>query len=138
MKIGTIAAALAGGIVMFLLGYLFFGFLFADYFKANMVEYPGLTKDPPVIWAIFLFNLAWAWLIAWVVDRSNLAGWAQGAKTGAIVMFVLAVGINLEFQAFMNVHKALAPLLVHILIVTVMGTGAGAAIGYVIGYFNKK
>jgi hypothetical protein len=50
MKIGTLAAALAGGIVMFLLGFLFFGILFAEYFRTNMVEYPGLVKDPPLVW----------------------------------------------------------------------------------------
>jgi hypothetical protein len=138
MKIGTLAAALAGGIVMFLLGFLFFGVLFADYFRANMVQYPGLEKDPPLIWAIFLFNVAWAWLIAWVADRSGGVSWAEGAKVGAIVMFVLGVGIDLEFYAFMNIHKALAPMLAHILIVTLMGAVAGAVIGFVLGFFNRR
>ncbi len=156
MKVGTLVAALAGGIVMFGLGFLFFGLLFAEYFKANTTEYPGLVKDPPLVWAIFLFNLAWAWLIAWVVDRSGAAPttpsaeaaatppraggelWAEGAKVGAIVLFVLGVGINLEFHAFMHLHKELAPMLLHILIVTVMGAVAGAVIGVVLGYFNKK
>lgn len=138
MKVGTLVAALVGGIVMFGLGFLFFGVLFADYFKANTIDYPGLVKDPPVVWAIFLFNLAWAWLIAWVVDRSNLGGWAEGAKAGAIIMFVLALGIDLEFQAFMNIHKELAPLILHIGIVTVMGAVAGAVIGLVLDYFNKR
>ncbi|MGB7068664.1 MAG: hypothetical protein WBD22_04160 [Pyrinomonadaceae bacterium] len=138
MKIGTLAGALAGGIVMFLLGFLFFGLLFADYFKGNTVEYAGLVKDPPLVWAIFLFNLAWAWLIAWFIDRTDLSGWAEGVKAGAIVMFVLGLGMNLEFHAFMNIHKALAPLLVHILIVTGMGAVAGAVIGWVQAYFKKR
>lgn len=138
MKIGTLAAALAGGIVMFLLGFLFFGVLFADYFKANMVQYPGLEKNPPLVWAIFLFNLAWGWLIAWVVDRSGPAGWAEGAKVGSITMFVIGVGIDLEFQAFMNVHKALAPMLVHIILVIVMGAAAGAVIGLVFDIFGRR
>jgi hypothetical protein len=138
MKVGTLVAALAGGIVMFGLGFLFFGVLFAEYFKANTIDYPGLVKDPPVIWAIFLFNLVWAWLIAWVVDRSNLGGWAEGAKAGAIIMFVLALGIDLEFQAFMNIHKEVAPMILHIGIVTVMGAVAGAVIALVLGYFDKS
>jgi hypothetical protein len=140
MKIGTLVAALAGGIVMFGLGFLFFGVLFAEYFMANTTQYPGLVKDPPVVWAIFLFNLAWAWLVAWVVERSapTIQLWAEGAKVGAIVLFVLGVGIDLEFHAFMHLHKELAPMLLHILIVTFMGAVAGAVIGWIIGYFNRR
>lgn len=137
MKVGTLVAALAGGIVMFGLGFLFFGLLFADYFKANTIDYPGLVKDPPLVWAIFLFSLAWGWLIAWVVDRSNLGGWGEGAKAGAIIMFVLALGIDLEFHAFMNLHKEFAPMILHIGIVTIMGAVAGAVVGLVLDYFNK-
>lgn len=138
MKIGTLAAALAGGIVLFLVGFLFFGLLLADYFRANMVEYPGLVKDPPLVWAIFLFNLAWGWLVTWVVDRSGVVGWAEGAKVGAIVLFIIGVGVDLEFHAFMNVHKALAPMLVHILIVTVMGAIAGAVVGLILKFFAGR
>ena len=137
MKIGTLLGALAGGIVMFLLGFLFFGILFAEYFKANTVVYPGLVKDPPVFWAIFLFNLVWAYLIAWAMEYAGRSGWGEGAKAGAVVMFILGVGINLEFYSFMNVHKELAPLLLHVLIVTFMGAVAGAVIGLVRGYLSK-
>lgn len=139
MKIGTILAALAGGIVMFGLGFVFFAVLFATYFQENMIQYPGLMKDPPVIWAIFLFNFVWAWLIALVLDHwAKLSGWGEGAKAGAIVMFVIALGMNLDFYAFLNFHKSLAPVIVHLIIVTVMGAIAGAVIGLVLGYFNKK
>ncbi len=138
MKIGTLVAAVVGGIVMFLLGYLFFGFLLADYFKANTIEYAGLVKDPPGVVLIFVFNLVWAWLIAWVMDYGGRSGWAEGAKAGAIIMFVLSLGINIEFEAFMNVHKALTPIIVHLLIVTVMGAISGAVIGLVGGFFSRK
>lgn len=136
MKIGVLAAALAGGLVMFLLGFLFFGFLFADSSRANMVEPASLQKNPPLVWAILLFNLAWGWLIAWIVDKTR-GGWAEGAKTGAIVMFILAAGIDLEFHAFVNVRKELAPFLVHILIITFMGMVAGAVSGAVLGVFQQ-
>lgn len=137
MKIGTLLGALAGAIVMFGLGFLFFVVLFGDYFKANMIAYPGLEKDPPVFWAIFSFNLVWAYLIAWAMEYAGRSGWGEGAKAGAIVMFIIVVGLNLEFYSFMNVHKELAPVLLHVLIVTFMGAVAGAVIGLVRGYFNK-
>jgi hypothetical protein len=138
MKLGTLLGALAGGIVLFLLGFLFFGYLLADYFRANTIEYPGLVKDPPLIWAIFLFNFVWGWLIAFVLEYAGRRGWGEGAKIGAIVMFLLALGSFLQFHAFMNVHKELAPMLAHILVVTFMGAVGGAVIGWVQGFFNTE
>ena len=60
MKLSTIVAALVGAVVMFLLGWLFFGLLLATYFNSNMIKYPGLAKDPPDFICLFLFNLVWA------------------------------------------------------------------------------
>src|SRR5688572_20630386 len=99
MKIGTVLGAVVGGIVMFLLGFLFFGVLLADFFKANTIVYPGLLKDPPVIALIFLFNLVWAWLISWVLEFAGRSGWGEGARAGAIIMFLIALGNGVEFEA---------------------------------------
>ena len=138
MKIGTLVAAIAGGIVMFLLGGLSFGFLLADYFMSNTIEYAGLAKKPASLPLIFLFNVVWAWLIAFVLDYAGRSGWAEGAKAGAIVMFVIGLAINLEYEAFMNLHRSMTPMLVHILLLTIMGTISGAVIGLVLGVFNRK
>ena len=133
MNVRTIIAALAGGVTMFLLGFVFFGLLFAEYFRSNMVQYPGLDKDPPVFWAIFLFNLAWAAIIAFVLDYAGRGGWAEGAKVGAIIMALIAIAANFDFFAFLNIHKTVAPILVHVLVVTVIGGLTGAVIGLVKG-----
>lgn len=138
MKIGTIAGAIAGGITMFLLGFVVFAVLLESYFRANMTVYSGLEKDPPVFWAIFLFNLTWAALIAFALDYAGRSGWAEGAKVGTIIMFLLALGTNLDFFAFLNIHKAAAPMIVHTLVVAIMGGVTGAVVGAVMGMFNRK
>jgi len=138
MKIGTIVAGIAGGIVMFLLGFLFFGYLLSDYFKANTIQYAGLMKDPPIIPFIFMFNLVWAWLIAFILEYGGRTGWAEGAKIGAITLFMISLGINIEFEAFMNVHESMAPILVQLVVIIVMGLIAGAVIGLVQGKFSQK
>lgn len=139
MKVSTLAAAFAGGFVMFLLGFVFYVVVFADYFRDNMVQYPGLMKDPPIFWSIFLFNLVWAYLIALVLDHwAGLSGWAEGAKAGAIIMFLSGLAMNLDFFAFLNMHRSFTPILVHLLVIMVMGAGAGTVIGLVLGYFNKR
>jgi hypothetical protein len=137
MKIGTLLAALAGGIVMFLLGFLLFGVLLADFFTKNTVQYPGLMKDPPAFWAIFLFNLVWAWLIAWIVERSQASGWAVGAKIGAIALFTIGVGTDLDYLAFMHIYTSITPILVHLIVATILGAVAGAVIGLVMERFGR-
>jgi hypothetical protein len=138
MKIGTIVAALVGGIVMFGLGGLVFGMMLNDYFRSNMVEYAGLAKDPPLLWVVFLFNLTWAALIAFVLDYAGRSGWAEGVKVGTIVMFLLSLGIDLDLFAFLNFHKSLAPMVYHILIVSLMGAVTGSVIGLIMEVFNKR
>lgn len=138
MKIGTIVGALVGGIVMFLLGFLIFGVLFTEYFRANTIQYAGLEKDPPVFWAIFLFNVVWAYLIAFVLEYAGRTGWGEGAKVGAIIMFLLGLGLDIEFHAFMNIHKEVGPMIFHVLILTVMGAITGAVIGLVASFFDRQ
>ena len=138
MKIGTILAALAGGVIMFLLGFLFFGILLMSFFNEHTVKHVGLIKDPPEIPLIFLFNLVWAWLIAIVMGWAGIKGLAGGAKAGAVVMFLLYLGGNLQQYAFMNLYTSLMPMVVSVLVVTVMGAVAGAVMGLVLGFFNKK
>ncbi len=137
MKFGTILAAVAGGVVMFLLGFLFFAVLLANFFAGYMVQYQGLMKDPPEIPLIFLFNLVWAWLIAFVMEWAGIRSFASGAKAGAAIMFALALGGNLQYYAFMNLHTSIVPLIVDVLVVTVMGAVAGAVISLILGFFNK-
>ncbi|MEQ1764525.1 MAG: hypothetical protein ABL984_15450 [Pyrinomonadaceae bacterium] len=138
MKLGTLLGALAGGIIMFLTGYLFFGFLFADFFMANSNQYPGLIKDPPNVLLIFLFNLVWAWIISFVMEYSNREiSPMGGAILGAVLMFAIALGMDIEYEAFMNIHKSFAPLVAHMVFVAVMGALAGTVIAVIQQKFNR-
>ena len=138
MKIGTLVAAIVGGLVMFCIGGLVFGFLLGEYFRANTIEYAGLVKDPPLMWLIFLFNVVWAWIIAYVMEYGGRSGVAEGAKIGAILLFAITLGLDIEFEAFMNVHRSFSPMLVQLAIVIVMGAISGAVIGWVVGFFDRR
>ena len=138
MKLSTILGAIAGGIAMFLVGYLFFGFLFADFFMANSNQYPGLMKDPPNVLLIFLFNLVWAWIIAFVMEYSiREVSPIGGAILGAVLMFAIALGMDIEYEAFMNMHKSFVPLIAHMVIVAFMGALAGIVIAMIHRKFNR-
>lgn len=50
----ALLAALAGAVTSFLAGWLIYGILLMDFYKANTIVYEGLMKEPPVLWGIFV------------------------------------------------------------------------------------
>ncbi len=140
MIIRVLAATVAGGIVFFFLGWLIFGLLLAEFMKAHTINYPGLLKEPmPDMIALAVANLAWAWLIAFIFDYwAGIKTFVTGLKGGALIMFPLILGINLQYLAFMNLYQGLAPLIVDVIGATVMGAISGGVIGLVLGMVGKK
>lgn len=141
MKVSTIVAALVGAVVMFLLGWLFFGVLLSSYMEANIpkaVKDSGMMRAQPEFICLFLFNLVWAWLLAIIFDYwAGVRDFIRGAKIGALIMFLLALGVNLQYCAFMNYHDNWTMIIIDILVVAVMGAITGGVMGLVLGYFNK-
>jgi hypothetical protein len=140
MNLRTIVAAFVGAIVMFLLGWLFFGLLLMEYFKGQMINYPGLMIDPPRFVCIFLWNFVWCWLIAFIFDYwATIRTFIGGAKGGAIIMFAIVLGVNLSNYAFMNMYKGTPylPMLIDVLVAAVMGAIAGGVIGLILGKMSK-
>lgn len=140
MNLRTIVAAIAGAIVMFLLGFLIYGMLLMEWFTGQMIQYSGLMQDPPRFVFIFLWHLVWCWLIAFIFDYwATIRTFIGGAKGGAIIMFAIVLGVNFSNYAFMNFYKGspYLPMLVDVLVVTVMGAIVGGIIGFILGKMNK-
>ena len=56
-----------------------------DFYADHMVQYAGLEKDPPDLWAFALANLVWGALLAWILFRTGAVTAAKGAVTGGLV-----------------------------------------------------
>src|SRR5688500_8907866 len=101
MNIKVLAATLAGAVTMFVLGWLIFGLLLANYFNASMVNYTGLVKNPPDFIPLFLFQVAFAWLIAFIFDYwAGIKTLVTGLKGGVLILVPIALGINFQQMAF--------------------------------------
>src|SRR5438445_3780142 len=130
----VLAATVAGGIIFFGLGYVIFGVLLDAYFKANMIEYPGLMKGPmPDMLPLIAWNLSMAFLFAFIFDKwAGIRTFAGGLKGGLILMFIISLMAQLEHLAFMNIWKGgFTPGVVELVAATVLGTIAGCVIGAV-------
>ena len=140
MLVRVLAATVAGGIANFALGFVIYGMLLDPYFKANMVVYQGLMKEPmPDMVPLVIANLVSAFLFAFIFDYwASIKTFVGGLKGGAIIMFLMAVIIDLQFLAFMNLWKGgFVPIVVDVIAATVMGAIVGGVIGAVLGLMNK-
>ena len=140
MKIRVLAAAVAGALVIFVLGYLIYGLLLVSYLKDNMNQYAGLNKEPmPDFVPLFLSNLVVAFLLAFIFEYwAKVRTFVGGLKSAAIIMFLIALSKDLSFLGYMNLFKGFTPVVVDVLGETVRVAIAGGVIGKVLGLMSKE
>lgn len=129
---------IVGGIVYFLLGWLFYGNLFAGYFKDHPGTAMGVERamDQMVWWALILGNLIAGFLFAYIFSKSGVATLASGLVTGAVLGLLMSCSMDLIMFATTNIYSKHI-LMADVGISTVMSAIAGAAIGAVMGMGNK-
>lgn len=86
LAIGTIV----GAIVLYLLGYLIWDILFADFFAENAGTAVGVEREAPLQWALILGMLLYGLLLAlaleaFEVGSNAIKGLIVGAVTGLLV-----------------------------------------------------
>lgn len=125
MKIKNfIVAGVVGGLVNFLLGWLFYGMLFKDFF-------PQDDSNMRMVF-IFLGCLMYGLFIAYIFTKwAGISYAATGAKAGAIIGFFFAVSVNLFMMSSIEPDYQL--LVMDTAISIVMSAIVGAVIAVVNG-----
>ena len=142
MNSKTLLAALVGGIVCFLLGFLVFGILLDSFFKAHTVMYDGLMKDPksfgaPSMIAIFVANLAMSLLVALICSWSNMVGLMKGAVIGGTVGFITQLNYDLFNVALMNLYTDSTIVVVDVVLGAIFWSVIGGIIGWMMARGRK-
>ncbi|MEJ7778702.1 MAG: hypothetical protein WKF68_03850 [Daejeonella sp.] len=132
MNTKTLISGLAGGVVVFLAGYVVYGMIMMDYFMSNMISYPGLMKDPMDLWAMAVGNIILGILLAYVLNLGGVVSASRGATIGAIVFFLIGLSVNLVMYAQMNMSP-LQICFVDAICMAVLGALAGTVIGWMQG-----
>ena len=140
MAIRVLAAAIAGGITFFILGFLIFGLALENMvMKPNMNSFPGLMNEVPLWAPLVIANIVSGLLLAYIFDQwAGFRTFAEGAKGGAIVWFLISLSFQLMFLAFMNLHKNYIPVIADIAASTIMGAIGGGVVAQVLGIMNKQ
>jgi len=140
MNAKTIIAAAVGSVVAFLLGWVIWGMLLMNFFQENTYQYEGLMlpETEMKLWAIFIANLANAFMFAYVFDRMNVRNFAGGFQAGAIINFLISLSMAMMFYSMMNWYKSPTIMVVDVLVNTVYGGIIGGVIGLMLGRSGAK
>lgn len=140
MNTKVLLAAVAGGVVTFLLGWLLYGIALKGFFDSNMGSATGVMRgeEDMQLWAVFVGNVAWSLLLALLYSRwAGITTFSSGAMSGAWISLLMALGIDLIMYGTTNM-STLAATLVDPIVSAVMGAAGGGVVGWVLGYGNKS
>lgn len=117
-----ILSSLIGGVVYFLLGWLFYGFLFTEIYPSS---------DSQNLLFVFLGCLFFAILLAYIfLQWASISTAASGAKAGAFLS--LLIGLSNNFFMYSNKAMNLTSFLTDVAIMMVIGAVVGAIVALVI------
>jgi hypothetical protein len=128
MDMKILRGTLIGGVVFFLLGWLVYGILLADFMMSNYNQCPNRPMEEMIWWAMLLSNLIYAFFLTLILKWSGAKGLIDGLKTGALVGFLFAATIDLSFYSMTTMFNSFGALLVDLIVSTFMATIIGVVI----------
>ena len=100
--IGTVV----GAITLYILGYLIFDLVFAEFYAANAGSATGVVRDNQVVWAVALGTLSYAALLTLAIgSRASSTTIVDGLKIGAIVGFLMWFSADFIFYGIFNISN---------------------------------
>ena len=123
MNTKTLIAGVAGGLTLFLTGGLVYVLLLADYFTV------GASRETANLLYIVPGELVFGYLLAWVLSCCGASSVVDGAKNGALVGFLIALGYGLIMYGAFDITD-LTHYLVEAVIWAIRYACAGAVIGW--------
>lgn len=132
-----LAGGIAGGVTLFLLGWLIYGILMMDYATANYNQCMNRPNMQMIWWALILSNLAFGFLLSTLFSWSNITGALAGARAAAIIGLLLGISLDLGYYSMTLMYPNLTVVLVDIITYIVYMAIAGAVTGWVMGLVKK-
>jgi len=124
-----VLGTIVGGIVLYVLGYVFFDLLLGDFYAANGGSATGVMRETPVFWALGVGAVAYTLLVLYALrSQGAAASMASAMKTGAIVGFLIWLCADFTLYGITNMSN-LTLTVVDPLVEIVRGGIMGAVLG---------
>jgi len=128
MDMRILKGTLIGGIVFFLLGWLVYGILLADFMASNYNQCPNRSMEEMIWWSMILSNLIYAYLLTLILKWSGAKGLIDGVKTGALVGLLFAAAIDFSIYSMTTMFNSIGTLIIDVIVSTVITAIIGIAI----------
>jgi hypothetical protein len=129
-----VVGGIVGGILYFVLGYVFYGLLLKSFFDSNGM---AVNMDTMVWWAMIVGNLACGFLLAYILSKANVSTAAGGAGTGFIVGLLMSLSFDLIMYGIGHGLTEMKAIAADVAVSAVMSAVTGGAIGWVLGTSKK-
>ncbi|HKB44759.1 MAG TPA: hypothetical protein VKC90_10220 [Chitinophagaceae bacterium] len=120
---------IVGGVVYFLLGYVFYGLLLKTFFADNGM---AANMDTMIWWAMIVGNLAGGLLLAYVLSKAGVASAGGGAATGFVVGLLMSLSFDLIMYGIGH-GMTLKGIAGDVAVSAIMSAIAGAIVGAILG-----
>ncbi|MDP1727836.1 MAG: hypothetical protein Q8M15_13710 [Bacteroidota bacterium] len=127
-----------GGVLYFLLGWLFYGVLAADYYAANTNQCMMKPMEQMNMLAMILSNLAGGFLVAVILDWAKAADMMAGAKIAGIAGLLMCLSFDLSFYSMSTMYSNITVLIIDVIAWSVMTAVVGGVVAMVMNMGNKK
>ncbi|HKJ43643.1 MAG TPA: hypothetical protein VKA27_16215 [Sunxiuqinia sp.] len=122
-----IYAGLGGGVVYFLLGWLFYGILLADFFASNAGSAIGVNRemDEMLMWSILLGNLLFGFLLAIILGSwAKVKSIGDGVKKAAIIGLLMTAAVDFTMYGtsnLMTLGGSIGDIITSVVITSIVG-----------------
>ena len=127
---------ITGGILFFLLGWLIYGMLLADFMNNHTGTAGNIMRSEPDFLYLAIGNLAMGFAVAYVLIKGNISSMAGGFITAGIFGLLIGVGYDCMVYATSTVMSKTA-MAADVAASTVMTAVVGAIVAMVMGMGKK-
>jgi hypothetical protein len=124
---------LAGGVALFILGYLVWGMALMGFMESNAGSATGVMKTDMVWWSLILGNLFWGALLSYIFLKwAGISTFAGGASAGAVLGLLISGGIDFIMYGtsnLMNLTAVIVDIIANIVVMAIVGGVVGLVLG---------
>ena len=128
-----------GGIASFFLGWLVWGMLLMNFMSQHSSEASKAiqrNEDNMIWWALIVGNLAFGFLLSYIINKAGASSASSGAGVGAVVGLLSAIGFDCMMYSMMDMMDTTA-IGVDIVAATIVNAIIGGIIGWYLGMGKK-